>query len=121
MLEDTNPGGPPPDPTQEAWKLESLIGSRVLLGAGLLSLLLGAVFFFKLSLDHHWIPPSVRVLCGLAAGLALLLGGAYLLAKRKTYLAEGLTGLGASLLYLSLWGAYGPLQVLPATTSRSAR
>ena len=108
------PGRTAPDPTQEAWKLESLIGSRVLLGAGLLSLLLGAVFFFKLSSEHHWIPPGVRVLCGLAAGLALLLGGAYLLAKRKTYVAEGLTGLGASVLYLSLWGAYGPLQVLPS-------
>jgi uncharacterized membrane protein len=100
------------DPATNAWNLEALIGSRVLLGAGLLSLLLGAVFFFKLSNDHHWIPPEVRVLCGLAAGLALLLGGAWLMRERRTYVAEGISGLGASVLYLSLWGAYGPLHVL---------
>ncbi|HYZ17050.1 MAG TPA: DUF2339 domain-containing protein [Candidatus Acidoferrum sp.] len=100
------------DPPNNAWNFEALIGSRVLLGAGLLSLLLGAVFFFQLSNDHQWIPPQVRVLCGLAAGLALLLGGGWLLRGGRTYVAEGITGLGASVLYLSLWGAYGPLHVL---------
>ena len=61
------------------------------------------------------------MLCGLVAGLALLLGGAHLLGKRKTYLAEGLTGLGASLLHLLLWGAYGPLQVLAELLPRVRR
>jgi uncharacterized membrane protein len=103
---------PARDPAEETWKLESLIGSRVLLGAGLISLLIGTVFFVKLSNDHQWIPPEVRVLCGLIAGLALMIGGAWRLGKERTLIAEGLTGLGASVLYLSLWGAFGPFHLV---------
>src|ERR1700676_5009629 len=103
---------PPRDPAKETWKVESLIGSRVLLGAGLVSLLIGTVFFVKLSNDHQWIPPEVRILCGLIAGLALMIGGAWRLGKEKTLIAEGLTGLGASVLYLSLWGAFGPFHLV---------
>lgn len=109
-----NPGAPTPphEPDESAWNVESLIGSRVLLGAGLLSLLAGAAFFVKLSNDQQWIPPQVRVLCGLVAGLVLLLGGTWQLGKQRTLVAEGLTGLGASVLYLALWGAYGPFALI---------
>ena len=93
-------------------RVESLIGARILLGAGLISLLAGAVFFVKLSNDHQWIPPEVRILCGIAAGLALLLGGASRLRGERTLIAEGVTGLGASVLYLSLWGAFGPFHLV---------
>jgi uncharacterized membrane protein len=99
---------PPHDPGAEQWSIESAIGSRVLLGAGLVSLLAGAVFFVKLSNEHQWIPPQVRILCGLIAGLALMLGGAWRLGKQRTLVAEGVTGLGASVIFLSLWGAFGP-------------
>ncbi|MEA2687397.1 MAG: hypothetical protein QOD51_4 [Candidatus Eremiobacteraeota bacterium] len=103
---------PPRDPDEQRWKLESAIGSRVLLGAGLVSLLAGSVFFVKLSDDHHWIPPEIRIVCGLLAGLALMLGGAWRLGKVRTLVAEGITGLGASVLYLSLWGAFGPFHLI---------
>ncbi|HEX3466303.1 MAG TPA: DUF2339 domain-containing protein [Candidatus Elarobacter sp.] len=93
-------------------RVESLIGARVLLLAGLISLLAGAVFFVKLSNDHQWIPPEVRIVCGIAAGLALLLGGAWRLRRERTLIAEGVTGLGASVLYLSLWGAFGPFHLI---------
>ena len=56
---------PPRDPDEQRWNVESVIGSRVLLGAGLVSLLAGTVFFVKLSNDNQWIPPQVRILCGL--------------------------------------------------------
>jgi uncharacterized membrane protein len=91
---------------------ESMIGARVLLGAGLISLLAGAVFFVKISNDHHWIPPEIRILCGVLAGLALMLGGAWRMQTRRTLVAEGITGLGASVLYLSLWGAFGPFHLI---------
>lgn len=100
---------PPPNPAEKAWSVESLIGSRVLLGAGLISLLAGIAFFIKLTNN-----PELRVNSGLAAGLALMLGGAWLLARRRTLVAEGVTGLGASAIYLSLWGAYGPFHLINA-------
>jgi uncharacterized membrane protein len=111
---------PPHDPRAAAWSLESLIGSRVLLGAGLISLLAGAAFFIKLTNDHHLIPPALRVLIGLVAGLALMLGGTWLLGKARTLVAEGLTGLGAGVLYISLWGAYGPFHLIDATMAFAA-
>ena len=103
---------PPRNRSAEQWSVESVIGSRVLLGAGLVSLLAGAVFFVKLSNEHQWIAPQIRILCGLAAGLSLMLGGAWQLGKLRTLVAEGITGLGASVLYLSLWGAFGPLHLI---------
>jgi uncharacterized membrane protein len=103
---------PPRDPDHDNWSVESVIGSRVLLGAGLVSLLAGTVFFVKLSNDNQWIPPQVRILCGLIAGLALMLGGAWRLAKERTLVTEGVTGLGASVIYLSLWGAFGPFHLV---------
>lgn len=103
---------PPRDSSPQTWTVESLIGARILLGAGLISLLAGAVFFVKLSNDHQWIPPEVRILCGIAAGLALLIGGAWHLRGERTLIAEGVTGLGASVLYLSLWGAFGPFHLV---------
>lgn len=110
----------PDDAGSQAWNLEALIGSRVLLGAGLLSLLAGIAFFIKLANDHHLIAPELRVLCGLVAGLALMTGGAHVLRRRRTLVAEGLTGLGASALYLSLWGAYGPFQLVDARIAFAA-
>ena len=111
---------PAGEPAARAWNLEAMIGSRVLLGAGLLSLLAGIAFFIKLANDHHLIAPEVRVVCGLAAGLALTLGGAHFLGRRRTLVAEGLTGLGASALYLSLWGAYGPFHLVDAQVAFAA-
>jgi len=96
----------------EAWRLESFLGSRVLLGAGLISLMLGAAFFVNLSAAHGAFPNWLRVLGGLLAGGALLgLGGA-LLGRTRTLIAKGLAGLGGSVLFLSIWGAYGPLHVI---------
>jgi uncharacterized membrane protein len=108
------------DRDSQEWRLESLVGSRVLLGAGLISLLAGAAFFVKLSNDHQWIPPQVRILCGLFAGLVLLFGGAWQLGKARTLVAEGVTGLGASVLYLSLWAAYGPFGLIPREVALAA-
>jgi uncharacterized membrane protein len=111
---------PPHDPNAAAWSLESLIGSRVLLGAGLISLLAGAAFFVKLTNDHHLIAPELRVLMGLVAGLALMLGGTWFLGKARTLVAEGVTGLGASVMYISLWGAYGPFHLIDAKMAFAA-
>ena len=92
--------------------LEFLIGSRVTLAAGIVSLLLGAAFFIEFTNAQHPIPPEVRVLCGLVAGLGLMAGGAWSMRRARLLFGEAITGLGASLAYLSLWGAFGPLHVV---------
>jgi uncharacterized membrane protein len=91
-------------------ELENVIGGRGLQAVGLISLFLSAAFFFKLAVDHGWIPPELRVLIGLVAGAALLVTGV-LMHRRPAgnrAIVEGLLGLGGALCYLSLWAA-GPL------------
>lgn len=94
-----------------SWSFE-VIGSRVLLGVGLISLLLAAAYFVQLSTVQSWLTPPLRVAFGVLAGLALLVGGTARLGSRRNLVAEGLTGLGASILYLSIWGAFGPFQLI---------
>lgn len=89
---------------------EALLGGRGLQAVSLASLFLSAAFFFKLAVDHGWIPPEVRVLIGLIAGIALLGSGAAMHRRAPAHRAivEGVVALGGALCYLSLWAA-GPL------------
>lgn len=108
MVEPNNhPSTRPPSAPVE---LEALLGGRVLQAVGLVSLFLSAAFFFKLAIDHGWIPPAGRVGIGLLAGIAFLLAG--IVAHRRPAgnraIVEGFIALGGALCYLSIWAA-GPL------------
>jgi uncharacterized membrane protein len=97
---------PPSAPVE----LEALLGGRGLQAVGLISLFLSAAFFFKLAVDHGWVPPFVRVLIGLVAG-SVLLGCGVAIHRRPNgnrAIVEGLLALGGALCYLSMWAA-GPL------------
>lgn len=90
--------------------LEAFIGGRGLQAVGLISLFLSAAFFFKLAVDHGWVPPEVRVFIGLVTGAAFLVTGVAMHRRPagNRAIVEGLTALGGALCYLSLWAA-GPL------------
>jgi uncharacterized membrane protein len=68
-----------------------------------LLVLLGTAFFLNLAFTHGWIGPAERIVLGLVAGAALIVGGAWRRDARFLPIAEGLIGLGAGILYLSLW------------------
>jgi uncharacterized membrane protein len=90
---------------REKSSLETLVAGRGLQLAGLLLVLLGTAFFLDLAFKSGWIGPAQRILLGLVAGSALIGSGARLLRGTYGYLAEGLVGLGAGILYLSLWAS----------------
>ncbi|MDB5042031.1 MAG: rane protein, partial [Candidatus Eremiobacteraeota bacterium] len=90
---------------REKSSLETLVAGRGLQLAGLLLVLLGTAFFLDLAFTSGWIGPAQRIILGLVAGSALIGAGARLLRGTYTYLAEGLVGLGAGILYLSLWAS----------------
>ena len=69
-MESSPPVAPAPE---DSWRLESLIGSRVVLGAGLIALALGAAFFLQM---NHWLTPPIRVGFGMIVGTMLMLAGA---------------------------------------------
>jgi uncharacterized membrane protein len=122
------PRKPPPLPQAIPWvsadvkalpepALETTFGLSWLNRVGVVTLIFGVGFLFKLAVDSQWIGPAVRVALGVAAAtLSLFLGEWISLRGQKTF-ARGLTGLGLALLYLSFYAGFGFYHLLPQTTA----
>jgi uncharacterized membrane protein len=105
----------PPAP-RAAFDWEAIIAGRWLFRVGLVAVAVGVSYFLKLAIDNDWIGPTGQVALGLIAGVIAIAGSGRLIARGFDYFADGLTGLGAALLYLSIWaaGSYYSLMPLPA-------
>ncbi|MBY6264594.1 DUF2339 domain-containing protein [Azospirillum sp. 412522] len=112
---------PPPRPTAPAaarrgWReLEESLASRWLIWLGGGTMALAAAFFIKLSVDHGWLGPSVRVALGLIAGFGLMVGGEWLrrrpsqravAALRPDYVPPALTAAGLFTAFASVYGGF---------------
>jgi uncharacterized membrane protein len=88
-----------------AGDVETRIGERWLLYAGIVVLLLGVTFFLRYAFDRNWLSPTVRVLLGAAFGCGLIGGGRSL--ARAGYQIYGwvLCGAGVLALYLVTYAA----------------
>lgn len=95
----------PPKPARPAFSFEVFFAGRGLQLVGLFLVLLGAAFFLDLAFTRGWVGPAERILLGLVCGVALVAIGARSVRSKGTPIAEGLVGLGAGILYLSLWAA----------------
>lgn len=104
---------PLPERKRPAIDLEQFLGGRFLLGAGGLAFLIGVGLFLKYAFDNNWIGPSGRVAMGLIGGVALLLTSELILRTGQRYYAQAIAGLGAAVLYLSLWSAGSYFHLLP--------
>ena len=105
-----------PKPRPAAWRnvdLEALIGGRWLNRLGILTLLLAAAFFLRYAFENEWIGPTGRVLIGLVSGIALAGYGEWLAARGMRYFAEGMTALGAGVVYLSGYAAWDSYELVP--------
>ena len=116
----TYPPPPPPDPQAPPplpqAPLETRFGLNWINRIAVITLMLGTAFLFKYGVDNGWINTTVRVVLGILAALTALGAGERLAQKQRAF-AQGLTGLGLGLLYLSLWAAsslYELMPVLPA-------
>ena len=66
--------------------------------------LIGAMtFFLKYAFDNNWIGPRGRVAIGIVLGAAMLPWSQWLLRRGYSYFSEAIAGLGAAVMYLSLW------------------
>lgn len=108
---------PPPEPAavagQPAPVMETRMGLTWVNRIGVVTLLLGAAFFFKYAVDNEWIGPGGRVALGVLAGLAALGAGEALWKRAQKLFAQGMTGLGIALLYLSFYASFGFYHLLP--------
>ena len=99
---------PPPRPSPARDQLEIIIGGNLFNRIGAIALLIGVAFLLKYSFEHNWVTPWMRVTIGFIAGLALLFLGDYFHRKEMRVFAQGITGAGIAILYLS---AYASLNI----------
>src|SRR5713226_2710027 len=83
--------------------LETLIGGRWLNRIGIVAIIGAVTFFLKYAFDNNWIGPSGRVAIGILLGAAMLPWSQWLLQRGYSYFSEGIAGLGAAVMYLSIW------------------
>ncbi len=91
---------PAPGSPSSVASLESFLGGRVLLVAGVIAVLFALAFFLKVAIDRGWIGPGLRIGLGVVAGLALLAGGDRMRARGFTTYGHSLMGAGLGALYL---------------------
>jgi len=95
--------------------LETTIGLNWMNRIAVVTLLLGAAFLFKYGVDNDWFGPGVRVALGIGAGIISLVAGDRVWRRGQTVFAQGVIGLGLSLLYLSIYAAAMLYQLLPSS------
>ncbi|WP_085555209.1 DUF2339 domain-containing protein [Azospirillum agricola] len=107
---------PEPAPGRSRWReLEESLASRWLIWLGGATMALAAAFFIKLSVEHGWLGPSVRVALGLLAGAGLMVGGEWLrrrpeqrrvAAAGPDYVPPALTAAGLFAAFASVYGGF---------------
>ncbi len=83
--------------------LETIIGGRWMNRIGIVAMIGAVTFFLKYAFDNNWIGPSGRVAIGILLGAAMLPWSHWLLQRGYSYFSEGIAGLGAAVMYLSVW------------------
>lgn len=104
-------------PTSGADDLEQRIGGRWLLYAGMAALVLGISYFVKFAFDNGWVSEPLRVIVGLAAGGALVMGGVRCCRQGLPLFGHVLAGGGIVVVYIALYAA---LHVYQLTTPGAA-
>jgi uncharacterized membrane protein len=77
------------------------------------AIIFGVGFFLKYAFENQWIGPVGRVMIGIAAGLGFLIAGERVRARGYRQYAQGLSGGGIAILYLSIFAAFAFYQLIP--------
>ncbi|HVH73628.1 MAG TPA: DUF2339 domain-containing protein [Stellaceae bacterium] len=101
---------------------EQLLVENWLVWLGAAALALGGAFLVKLSIDHGLLTPVVRVVLGIALGLALSAGAEWVRrreaseegASTASYVPQALAAAGAATIFSSLYAAHALYALLPA-------
>lgn len=101
---------PPPTPSR---RLETSIGLTLVNRVGVITLILGIGFLFKLAVDYEWIGAPGRVGLGILTGFLAVAAGDILWRRGQKVFAQGITALGISILYLAIYAAFGFYQLIP--------
>jgi uncharacterized membrane protein len=112
-IPEPRPIDPPPPHAAPPRRLETQVGLTWVNRIGVITLVIGIGFFFKWAVDNEWIGPAARVGLGVLAGFAALAIADYLWRKGQRTFAQGITGAGIAILYLSIYSAFAFYQLVP--------
>ncbi|MGA8023151.1 MAG: DUF2339 domain-containing protein [Candidatus Acidiferrales bacterium] len=101
----------------DSGSFEAMVAGRWLNYVGILALLFAVTFFLKYAFDNNWVGPRGRVGIGLLMGSALYPWSQRLLNRGYKYFSEGIAGLGAAVLYLSLWAGWHYYAIFTQSTA----
>jgi uncharacterized membrane protein len=104
---------PAPAPAARGSELERVVAERWLNYLGIIAMLFATAFFIKYAFDSRWVGPRGRVAVGLLCGSLIVLWSDRLRRRGYGYFSEGIAGLGASVLYLSVWGGWHYYRMFP--------
>src|SRR5258708_5187729 len=96
-----------PPASAGAPRFETRMGLTWINRIGVLTLVIGVAFFFKYAIDNQWIGETGRVVLGILAGLATLAAADFVWRRDQKVFAQGVCGLGVSILYLSFYATFG--------------
>lgn len=108
---------PSPAPPRQGVDIETWIAGRGLNRIGIVALLMATAFFLKYAFDNEWIGERGRIAIGLLAGASLLAYSQWLLGRGLRYFSDGIAGLGAGVLYLSIYAAWSFYHLIPHSTA----
>jgi uncharacterized membrane protein len=108
---------PPPvtEPVHQAPQIETQVGLKLLNRLGAITVILGVAFTFKYAADNQYIGEGGRVILGVMAAAIVLAAGDRLWHRDQKVYAQGVTGLGIAILYLSFYAAFGLYHLIPQT------
>jgi hypothetical protein len=93
-------------------RMETTFGLVWISRIAVVTVVLALAFFFEYAFESHWISDWGRVALGIAAGgLALAFGELFWRRSHRVF-AQALTAAGIGFVYLSVWAAYGPYNLL---------
>lgn len=104
-------------PAEGNENMEALIAGQWMNYVGILALLFAVAFFLKYAFENNWVGPRGRVAIGLLIGSALYPWSHNLLERGYRFFSEGIAGLGAAVLYLSLWAGWHYYHIFPQSAA----
>ncbi|MBZ5724561.1 MAG: DUF2339 domain-containing protein [Acidobacteriia bacterium] len=118
------PAAPPPIPVprfaagpevepESTDRLETRVGLTWINRIGVLTLVLAVAFFFKYAVDNQWIGEAGRVMLGVVAAFAILGLAEFIFGRGHRTYAQGITGAGIAILYLSFYASFGFYSLVP--------